>query len=318
MSSNIKMFLAKHPTEGEITAEDAELDFRLRNDLTCECCDVPITFVGTYIRKDTYVSHFFRLKSGMKTHREIKGDICKYEAKSNKNIKLPSSKIHGVIANKDLKIRINIPVELNKSIMDLLSDDLIPIKKPGQPRTKKAPGEYERSDIILSDYINSAKALAKIAREWEKDKDINYMEFTFFGLTAKWMDIYYENWDKLYDNFPTQYPKELIIMRGIYSSISRPIVDRFGHSWTEIVLKTTPITEKFSDKPKTFARIRLYTPMFRHFINQLESIDLKKEKVEITFFGKFERYLNKKDDKQNIKGIALLRKQIHFQIIKLK
>jgi hypothetical protein len=310
------MFFARHPVKGVITAEDAELDVSLRSGLTCESCGVPISFVGTYIRNETYVSHFFRLKKGMKNHFDVNGEICKYAAKSNVKIKLPTSKIHGVITDKDLKVRINIPVHLKKSLMDRLSNDLIPIKKRGEPKMKKSPGEYEKSRKTLSDYINSAKALSKIAHEWEKDKDINYMEFSFDGKTAKWMDIYFENWDKVYEKFPSRFPTELIVMRGTLSSIGKLPIDNDGYSWLEIVLKKKPITENIQQLPKTFARIKLYEPMFRVFIRDIEKLVQQKKKIEITFFGKFERFLNNNDNQQNIKGIAVLRKQIHYQVIK--
>lgn len=317
MSSNIKMFYAKHYTKGVVSAEDVELDLSFRDNLTCVDCGVPLSFVRSHMRKKSYVLHHFKLYTGMKTHRLINGEKCNFEASNLMKIKLPTSKTHNVVAAKDLKIRINIPVHLEKTIMHLLTRDLIPKTDHNKSKTKKSPGTYEKADYSLSDYINSATALSKIAREWEKNKEINYIEFTFHGLTARWMDIYYENWDKLYNKFTSRFPKALIIMRGIVSNIKQtPYIDNQGFSWVELYLKKTPISELSSEAPKTFSKIILYQPLLDPLIRDLRELKRQGKRVEIIFFGLIERPEKRNNDYQNVIGIAAYRKQLHYQIIK--
>jgi hypothetical protein len=75
-------------------------------------------------------------------------------------------------------------------------------------------------------------------------------------------------------------------------------------------LKKTPLSR--NEKSDTFAQIKLFKPMFEIFISQLNEAKNKSEEIEITFFGRIERYTTEKGDK-NIKGVAVLRKQIHFE-----
>lgn len=298
------MYSAFRRTSGRITAEDAELDAELRNDLSCEYCGVPVTFVSAHFRNGLYIPHFFHLKIGMKTHWTINREVCEYDLGRHARLKLPSSRSHGVITNKDFKIKLTVPNELKHRLMELLADDLIPIQQPG---------DYDRAEKKLSDYIHSAKALSNIAHEWERNLALNDLELRILGATTRWSDMYVENWDLLYNKFSVPKPKEVVIMRGTFSSISPPLSDRNGQQWVEIVLKTAPISQNASDKTHTFARIKLFAPMFRSVIKQLESANTQSQKLEITFCGKIERILNKKDRTQQVKGIAVLRRQLHVQ-----
>ncbi|MNT09591.1 hypothetical protein D3C72_1443800 [compost metagenome] len=199
--------------------------------------------------------------------------------------------------------------------MDLLSKDLIPKKeKVEKPKAKKSPGNYSNSEGELSDYINSARAFAKIAKYFEQNKVQNYLEFKFFGITARWIDIYFEEWDKVYEKFQSKSPKELICLRGIYASTGQPYVDNNGYEWVHIKLIKKSITSQTTSQ--TFTQIKLFKPMFNNFLKQLDEAKIKAEPIEITFFGRIERY--EKDGNKNIKGVAVLRRQIHFEKRKYK
>ncbi|MGK5511824.1 hypothetical protein [Brevibacillus formosus] len=312
MSSKMKMGWALHPTAGRVSVDDIQLDESLNESLKCEFCHVDLSFVGTYIKLDKYVAPILRLKKGKKNHLEYDGGECPYNKSNNQTQTLRKSKVAGVVLDKETVIRVNIPVELKKSLMDLLSQDLIPKKgKSESPKTKKSPGNYSNSEGELSDYINSARAFAKIAKYFEQNKVQNFLEFKFFGITARWMDIYFENWDKVYGKFQTKSPKELICLRGLYASTGQPYVDSNGHEWVHIKLMKRSISSKAPSE--TFPQIKLFKPIFSNFLKQLEEAKQKAEQIEITFFGKIERY--EKDGNKNIKGIAVLRRQIHFERI---
>ncbi|SYX85307.1 hypothetical protein [Paenibacillus alvei] len=310
MSSKMKMSWALHPTAGRVSVDDIQLDDSLNESLKCEFCHVDLSFVGTYIKLDKYVAPILRLKKGMKNHLEYDGGECPYNKSNNQTQTLRKSKVAGVVLDKETVIRVNIPVELKKSLMDLLSQDLIPKKGTAEnPKTKKSPGNYSKSEGELSDYINSARAFAKIAKYFERNKVQNFLEFKFFGITARWMDIYFENWDKVYEKFQTKSPKELVCLRGIYASTGQPYVDNNGHEWVHIKFMRTSISSK--NTSQAFAQIKLFKPMFTNFLKQLDEAKKKAEPIEITFFGRIERY--EKDGNRNIKGVAVLRRQIHLE-----
>lgn len=301
---------AIHPTAGRVSVDDIQLDESLNDSLTCEYCHVELSFVGTYIKMDKYVAPFLRLKKGMKNHLEYNGGECPYNKSNNQTQILRKSKVAGVVMDIEAVIRVNIAVELKKTLMDLLSQDLIPKKGNSEkPKTKKSPGIYSNSVDELSDYINSARAFAKIAKYFEQNKTQNFLEFKFFGITARWMDIYFENWDIVYEKFQTKSPKELVCLRGLYASTGQPYIDNNGHEWIHIRLMKTSLSSNTSSE--TFAQIKLFKPMFSNFLKQLEDAKRKAEQIELTFFGKIERY--EKDGNKNIKGIAVLRRQIHFE-----
>lgn len=310
MSSKMKMSWALHPTAGRVSVDDIQLDERLNDSLKCEYCHVDISFVGTYIKKDKYVAPFLRLKRGMENHLEYDGGECPYNKANNQTQILHTSKVAGVVLDKETVIRVNIPVEIKKSLMDLLSQDLIPIKGHSEkPKTKKSPGVYTNSGDKLSDYINSARAFTKIAKYFEQNKTQNFLEFKFFGITARWMDIYFEDWDKVFEKFQTKSPKELVCLRGLFASTGKPYKDKNGYEWIHIKLRKTTISTNTASE--TFAQIKLFKPMFEKFLEQLEEAKRKSEQIEITFFGKIERYVE--SGNKNIKGIAVLRRQIHFE-----
>lgn len=310
MKSKTKMSWALHPTAGRVSVDDIQLDESLNDSLKCEYCRVDLSFVGTHIKMDRYVAPFLRLKRGMKNHLEYDGGECPYNKSNNQTQTLHKSKVAGVLSDKETVIRVNIPVELKKSIMDLLSQDLIPKKGNSEkPKTKKSPAIYSNSEDELSDYINSARAFAKIAKYFEKNKTQNFLEFKFFGITARWMDIYFENWDKVFEKFQTKSPKELVCLRGIFASIGIPYKDKNGYEWIHIKLKKTAIST--NDASEAFAQIKLFKPVFENFLKKLDEEKRKAGQIEITFFGKIERYIE--SDNKNIKGIAVLRKQIHFE-----
>ncbi|MNO25481.1 hypothetical protein D3C76_153180 [compost metagenome] len=310
MSSKMKMSWALHPTAGRVSVDDIQLDETLNDSLKCEFCHVDLSFVGTYIKQDKYVAPILRLKKGKKNHLEYDGGECPYNKSNNQTQTIRKSKVAGVVLDKETVIRVNIPVELKKSLMDLLSQDLIPKKERlEKPKTKKSPGNYSNSEGELSDYINSARAFAKIAKYFEQNKVQNYLEFKFFGITAKWMDIYFEEWDKVYGKFQSKSPKELICLRGIYASTGQPYVDNNGYEWVHIKLMKKSITSQTASQ--TFTQIKLFKPMFINFLKQLDEAKKKAESLEITFFGRIERY--EMDGNKNIKGVAVLRRQIHFE-----
>ncbi|WP_339168018.1 hypothetical protein MKX75_01000 [Paenibacillus sp. FSL R5-0341] len=305
---------ARHLIKGIITSEDAEMDNLLRTNLECKYCKSPITFVRSHIRNEVYISHLFRLKNGH-SHNLVNGNPCDFEANVHQNIKKPTSKVHGVVANKNLKIRINIPIELKFNIMKVLSEEFIPIKEKEKDKSTSLRSNYTSSTTKLSDYINSAKAIAKVAHEWDKDKSINFMEFSFFGVTSNWMNLYFENWDKLYNKFSSPKPKDLIVMRGIFSSVDKIEKDKDGFDWYEINLRKTPITLRTQDKVKTFARLRVFAPVFKNIVNELNSAKKSNKTVELFFFGMIERSSSKVSSTQTIKGIAVHKKQIHCNFL---
>lgn len=315
MSSKMKMSWALHPTAGRVSVDEIQLDEALNESLKCEFCQVDLSFVGTYIKQDKYVAPILRLKKGKKNHLEYDGGECPYNKSNNQTQTLRKSRVAGVVLDKETVIRVNIPVELKKSLMDLLSQDLIPKKEKSEnPKTKKSPGNYSKSEGELSDYINSARAFAKIAKYFEQNKVQNYLEFKFFGITARWKDIYFEEWDKVYEKFQTKSPKELVCLRGVYASTGQPYVDNNGYEWVHIKLMKTSISSKTTSQ--TFTQIKLFKPMFTNFLKQLDEAKKKAEPIEITFFGRIERY--EKDGNRNIKGVAVLRRQIHFEKRNLK
>lgn len=310
MSSKMKMSWALHPTAGRVSVDEIQLDEALNESLKCEFCQVDLSFVGTYIKQDKYVAPILRLKKGKKNHLEYDGGECPYNKSNNQTQTLRKSRVAGVVLDKETVIRVNIPVELKKSLMDLLSQDLIPKKEKSEnPKTKKSPGNYSKSEGELSDYINSARAFAKIAKYFEQNKVQNYLEFKFFGITARWKDIYFEEWDKVYEKFQTKSPKELVCLRGVYASTGQPYVDNNGYEWVHIKLMKTSISSKTTSQ--TFTQIKLFKPMFTNFLKQLDEAKKNAEPIEITFFGRIERY--EKDGNRNIKGVAVLRRQIHFE-----
>lgn len=310
MNSKTKMSWALHPTAGRVSVDDIQLDESLNDSLKCEYCNVDLSFVGTHIKMGKYVAPFLRLKKGMKSHLEYEGEECPYNKSNSHTQTLHKSKVAGVLLDKETVIRVNIPVELKKTLMDLLSQDLIPKKeKSEKPKTKKSPAVYSNNEEELSDYINSARAFAKIAKYFEKNKTQNFLEFKFFGVTARWMDIYFENWDKVFEKFQTKSPKELVCLRGRFASIGKPYKDNNGYEWIHIKLRRTAISTK--DTSETFAQIKLFKPVFENFLKNLDVEKRKAGSIEITFFGKIERYVER--GKNNIKGIAVLRKQIHFE-----
>lgn len=310
MSSKLKMSWAMHPTAGRVSVDDIQLDDKLNTLLKCEFCNVEISFVGTYIKNEKYVAPFLRLKRGKKSHLDYQGGECPYNKTNIQTQNLPTSKVAGVVIDKDLVIRVNIPVDLKKALMDLLSQDLIPTKDdPKKKDAKKSPGIYTNDTEKLSDYINSARAFAKIAKYFEKNGTQNFLEFRFFGITARWTDIYFENWDRVFEKFQSKLPKELVCLRGVFASIGRSYIDKDGYEWVQIKLRKTAIsTNKTSN---TFAQIKLFKPMFERFLHQLNEAKNNSEEIEITFFGKIERYTDKGN--KNIKAITVLRKQIHFE-----
>ncbi|SEL85393.1 hypothetical protein [Paenibacillus sp. OK003] len=312
MSSKLKMSWAMHPTAGRVSVDDIQLDEKLNNSLKCEFCNVDVSFVGTYIKNEKYMAPILRLNRGKKNHLDYEGGECPYNKTNNKTQNLPTSKVAGVVIDKELVIRVNIPVDLKKSLMDLLSQDLIPIKEKGEKNKepKKSPGNYTNTTEKLSDYINSARAFAKIAQYFEKHGTQNFLEFKFFGVSAPWTDIYFENWDRVFEKFQSKTPKELVCLRGTFTNIGKEYPDENGYPWVQLKLKKTPLSK--NEKSDTFAQIKLFKPMFERFISQLNEAKNKSEEIEITFFGRIERYTTEKGDK-NIKGVAVLRKQIHFE-----
>lgn len=312
MSSKLKMSWAMHPTAGRVSVDDIQLDEKLNNSLECEFCNVAVSFVGTHIRNERYVAPIIRLKRGMKNHLDYQGGECPYNKTNTSTQNMPTSKVAGVVIDKELVIRVNIPVDLKRTLMDLLSQDLIPIKEKTEKNKglKKSPGNYTTTTEKLSDYINSARAFAKIAQYFEKHGTQSFLEFKFFGITARWTDIYFENWERVYEKFQSRTPKELVCLRGVFASIGEEYPDEYGHSWVQIKLKKTPLSK--SEKSDTFAQIKLFKPMFERFLYQLDEAKKNAERIEITFFGKIERYTTEKGFK-NIKGVAVLRQQIHFE-----
>lgn len=183
MSSKMKMSWALHPTAGKVSVDDIQLDETLKDSLKCEFCYVDLTFVGTHIQQDKYVAPILRLKKGKKNHLEYDGGECPYNKSNNQTQTLRKSKVAGVILDKETIIRVNIPVELKKSLMDLLSQDLIPKKeKLETPKNKKSPGNYLKIEGELSDYINSARAFAKIANIFSKIKFRTILNSNFLEL----------------------------------------------------------------------------------------------------------------------------------------
>lgn len=310
MGSKIKMNWAIHPEDGKVSAFDVELDESLKYSLTCEYCNVPLTFVRTFIKNDKYVAAYFRLKNGEIEHREIDGETCKYNKTNKKSVSIPKSKIANLVLEEDLKVRVNIPVELKKSLMDLLSEDLLQKKTSTKiPESKKAPGNYVSNGKTLTDYINSARAFSKIAKYFENNKDTNnnYLEFKSFGVTAQWKDIYFEDWDKVFEKFQTSKPKELICLRGLLSSISSPYQSE-GYMWVNIRLKKTVISK--NKNSTTFAAIKLFEPVFEHFLKKLKIAKEEFNETEITFYGNIQK---NNPENRNIIGIAVHRSQVHFE-----
>lgn len=306
------MSWAIHPTAGRVSVDDIQLDDNLNTLLKCEFCNVEITFVGTYIKNEKYVAPFLRLKRGKKNHLDYQGGECPYNKTNIQTQHLPTSKVAGVVIDKELVIRVNIPVDLKKTLMDLLSQDLIPTKEDSKKKeSKKSPGFYTNDTEKLSDYINSARAFAKIAKYFEKNGTQNSLEFRFFGIIARWADIYFEDWDRVFEKFQSKTPKELVCLRGIFTSVGKPYPDKDGYEWVQIKLRKTAMSTNTNKTSETFAQIKLFKPMFERFLNQLNEAKKNSEEIEITFFGKIERYTDKGN--KNIKGVAVLRKQIHFE-----
>lgn len=315
MASKVKMFLARHPQAGIVSADDVYVDPSLRDNLVCRYCKVPVSFVGQYIRQDVLVPSHFRLKRGYLNHWSVEGQECKYNKESDEETQMAESKVMGGKIEKDLVCRINIPVWLNSKIKKLLEEDYVSQEVISDKNGKRAPGYYNKSGKELSDYINSAKALAKLANEyWPHNKQVlQLVKFKFQGVTANWSDFYYESWDEVYHKFPSKKPKQILCLRGVFKSISRTFIEN-GEEWIVIRLKKHSISTK--QYSKTFASIKLYKPMFRILIEQLYKYQEQGIPIEITFFGNIERTIH--DGNPNIIGIAYVRKQLHIQPITIK
>lgn len=320
MSSKVSMSRAIHRTEGEVSVEDVELDLSLRYDLVCEYCGIPVSFVEGYIRNDKYVSSYFKLKKGFKEHNFINGKPCDYNLTNANKIKVPSSKaISGYVDENDLLFRVNIPIELDEKMMEFLSNEQVTSIKQqdiSKQDQKNSPGEYEKSKKSLPNYFNSAKALSVLAKLSKiKDRRLTEFQLRFFGVTAFWKDIYFEDWDLFYSKLKSKQPKEVYCIRGLCSSISKKTYkDKNEYEWVFINLKKQQISDSTKKNSETYVKIQLFQPMFKNLLKRLEKAKEESNEIAITFFGKVEKYTV--DENQNIKGIAVLRKQVHFEKIK--